>query len=152
MLDAVEFGIPIDTINKPTPSRLLGPNHPAHRPRFDPSDFSSSESESDNIYALSVPASTSQHASFLHAFEQLGESLNRLISAFEHTPEATCSVDPIPLRKQRAIVKVQKEDLDDNDILSLIILFQADVTIADSYLAIERDGVRKLYLASYLKK
>jgi acetolactate synthase small subunit len=148
-LDAVEFGLPMDTtISQPTPSRLFGPNHPARRSRFNPSNISSSESKSDdeNIYAPSMPVSASQHA-----LEQLGESLKKLISALEYTPE-TCAVDPIPLRKQRAIVKVQKEDLQDDEILSLINQFQADVKIADSYLAIERDGVRKLFLASYLKK
>lgn len=148
-LDAIEFGLPMDTtISQPTPSRLFGPNHPARRSRFNPSNISSSESKSDdeNIYAPSMPVSASQHA-----LEQLGESLKKLISALEYTPE-TCAVDPIPLRKQRAIVKVQKEDLQDDEILSLINQFQADVKIADSYLAIERDGVRKLFLASYLKK
>ncbi|KAG1892407.1 hypothetical protein F4604DRAFT_1699267 [Suillus subluteus] len=153
-LHAVEFGLPMDpAIDQPTPSRLLGPNHPARRPRFDPSDFSSSESKSDdkNIYAPSVSVSASQRAASLHAFEQLGESLKQLISALEYTPE-TSSFDPIPLRKQRAIVQVQKEDLQDDEILSLINLFQGDVKITDSYLAIERDGVRKLFLASYLKK
>lgn len=148
-LDAVEFGLPMDTtISQPTPSRL-----PARRPRFDPCDISSSESESgdDNIYASSVSVSASQHAASLHAFGQLGESLKQLISALEHTSE-TGSFDPIPLRKQKAIVKVQKEDLQDDEVLSLINQFQADVKIADSYLAIERDGVRKLPLASCLKK
>ncbi|KAG1866572.1 hypothetical protein DFJ58DRAFT_769789 [Suillus subalutaceus] len=114
-------------------------------------DCSNSESDDEDIYVPSVSVSASQRAASLHAFEQLGESLKQLISALEYTPE-TSSFDLIPLRKQRAIVQVQKEDLQDDEILSLIHLFQGDVKIADSYLAIERDGVRKLFLASYLKK
>lgn len=98
-----------------------------------------------------MPPSASQHTPFLSAVEQLGENVRKLVSALEHKPEMP-PLDPIPLCKQKAIVKVQKEDLGDDDILSLIKVFQADVESADAYLAIERDGVRKLYLASCLKK
>ncbi|KAG1783289.1 hypothetical protein EV702DRAFT_1191719 [Suillus placidus] len=163
-VDAVEFGLPMHTtVDQPTSSRLR-PFYPSLQPPFDPSNFSDSESESDDDdmyapsvppfasqYAPSLPPFASQHAPLVSAFEQLGENLRKLISALEPTPE-TSPLDSIPIRKQKAIVKVQKEDLGDDDILSLIKLSQADVDSADAYLAIEKDGVRKLYLSSCLKK
>jgi len=62
------------------------------------------------------------------------------------------SVDPSPMRKQRAIVQVQREDLEDHEMMAMIEQFQADVAIADTYLAITKDSIRKLFIAQYLKK
>src|SRR6267154_6443142 len=46
--------------------------------------------------------------------------------------------EPIPSHKQRAILQMQdNDDLDDDEVLTMVNLFQADVTIADSYLAIK---------------
>jgi len=60
-------------------------------------------------------------------------------------------VDPIPVRKQKAIIQLQKEGLADHETVEIIKHFQADVSIADSYLVIEKESTRKLFLSTYLK-
>jgi hypothetical protein len=67
------------------------------------------------------------------------------------THNITHSVDPIPLHKQKAILQVQEEGLEDHEVVAIIEHFQSDVTIADSYLAIKKDSIRKLFLMKYSK-
>jgi len=55
------------------------------------------------------------------------------------------SMDPIPLRKQKAILQVQEEGLEDHEVVAIIEHFQSDVTIADSYLTIKKDSICKLF-------
>lgn len=80
-------------------------------------------------------------------------SFDRVTSAFqEHTMHRiTHFVDPIPLRKQKAIRQVQEEGLEDHEVVAIIMHFQSDVAIADSYLAIKKDSIRKLFLSNYSK-
>jgi len=61
-------------------------------------------------------------------------------------------VEPIPLHKQKVILRVQEEeDLDVHEIVTMINLFELDVSKADSYLSIKRDAVHQVYLAQYLE-
>ncbi|KAG2359068.1 hypothetical protein BDR07DRAFT_1415906 [Suillus spraguei] len=61
--------------------------------------------------------------------------------------------EPALMRQQRAIRQVQEEpDLDVHDIVTMIQAFQSDVRVADIYLHLEEDDLRKLYLARYLEK
>ncbi|KAG1776148.1 hypothetical protein EV702DRAFT_1198454 [Suillus placidus] len=61
-------------------------------------------------------------------------------------------VEPLPMRKQRAIRQVQEEDdLDDHEVLKMIKVFESDIAVADSYLNITQDSVCKLFLADYLQ-
>ncbi|KAG0709678.1 hypothetical protein DFH29DRAFT_993077 [Suillus ampliporus] len=144
--------------------------HPAMQPSFDPCNLSSSDSsgESDDMWIEYHPPKYSNaqrnapsvstealHVSLLQSLERFGEAVRKL--AFEqplYSPgtSTSCSVDPIPVRKRRAIIQVQKEDLEDHEILIIINVFQADVAVADSYLAIGKDSIRRLFLAEYLKK
>jgi hypothetical protein len=51
------------------------------------------------------------------------------------------------------MLQVQEEkDLDDYDAVAMIRLFQADVTIADTYNSITRDGIRKIFLVQHLQE
>lgn len=66
---------------------------------------------------------------------------------------AAHAVEPVPSCKQCAIIRVQEEeDLDDYDAVAMINIFQSDVTIADSYNNITRDGIRKIFLAQHLRE
>ena len=57
-------------------------------------------------------------------------------------------VDSAPSQKTRAMQRAQviETTLSDKRIVLLIDLFQNDVTVADAYLAITRDGVRKKWV------
>lgn len=81
----------------------------------------------------------------------MAHSLSSATTAFQETV-AGHFVEPIPLRKQKAILRVQEEeDLDVHEIVTLINLFESDVSKADSYLSIKRNAVRQVYLAQYLE-
>jgi hypothetical protein len=100
-------------------------------------------------------SSKSQRLSMPSALEDFGgkmaHSLSSATTAFQETV-AGHFVEPIPLRKQKAILRVQEEeDLDVHEIVTLINLFESDVSKADSYLSIKRDAVRQVYLAQYLE-
>jgi len=95
------------------------------------------------------------------ALRKLNNSFNRAMDAIQEceAQNASCRmaqiasrrmVDPIPLRKRSAIIQLQGEDLEDHQIVEITKLFQADVSIADTYLAIEEWSLRKLFLLSYL--
>jgi hypothetical protein len=63
------------------------------------------------------------------------------------------SLAPSPSRKTKAIQRAQEleEELDDDRLAALIRVFQADVSAADAYLVIKRDGLRKAWIASTLR-
>ncbi|KAG2128015.1 hypothetical protein DEU56DRAFT_915619 [Suillus clintonianus] len=65
----------------------------------------------------------------------------------ERTPHA---INPIPLRRQKAIIQLEKEEgLEDHQVVAVIKHFQKDVAIIDSYLAIEKDSICRLFLSDY---
>jgi hypothetical protein len=89
------------------------------------------------------------------ALEELGgkvsSSLNTATSVLQETV-TNHFIDPVPVRKQRAICQVQEEhDLEDHEVVKMIRVFQLDITVADLYLTITQDGVCKLFIAGYLK-
>lgn len=60
------------------------------------------------------------------------------------------SIEPVPLRKQRAIVRVQQEEgLTDVQMVAVMMHIQADVAIADTYLSTQKDKLRRLFLSQY---
>ena len=121
-------------------------------------------------------ASGSQHV--VRAFQDMSKEIHNLTTSFdrathvmeerttqvvslmhEHVAQVAsrssrpvvAMVDPIPVRKQKAIIQLQKEGLADHETVEIIKHFQADVSIADSYLVIEKESTRKLFLSTYLK-
>jgi hypothetical protein len=62
------------------------------------------------------------------------------------------SVDPIPLCWQKAIAQLlkEKDSFNDNEVVAIIRHFTRDISIADSYLAIDVESIRKLYLQAFL--
>jgi hypothetical protein len=103
----------------------------------------------------------SQHVAIPQAFQDMGKEIHNLSNSFdratdvmqEHATQVASRpmVDPIPVRKHKAISQLQKEGLEDREVVEVIKHFQADVAIADSYLAIEKESIRKLFLSTYLK-
>lgn len=94
------------------------------------------------------------------ALQQMGSDIRGLNSTFEratHAFEANASnasarcVDPIPLRRQKAVAQLQTEDLEDYQLLNVLNKFQSDIAIIDIYLAIEKPSLRKLFLDQHSK-
>lgn len=97
---------------------------------------------------------------FVEAIQQMCSEIQSLNISFDRAASALQErtthsiahfVDPIPLRKQKAIRQVQEEGLEDHEVVAIIKHFQSDVATADSYLAIKKDSIRKLFLSNYSK-
>ena len=56
-------------------------------------------------------------------------------------------------RRTRAILQLQarETDMSDEDLVEVIAVFEANVSAADTYLALQRDGLRRLYLKRIIK-
>jgi len=97
--------------------------------------------------------SKSQHLMLPLALEGLGEKKVGSIGSASPTLQDIITahiMEPVPSHKQCAMLQVQEEkDLDDYDTVAMIGLFQADITIADAYNSITRDGIRKIFLAQH---
>ncbi|KAG0708376.1 hypothetical protein DFH29DRAFT_994216 [Suillus ampliporus] len=103
----------------------------------------------------------SQRVAIPQAFQDMSKEIHYLTSSFDRATDVMQEratqvasrpvVDPIPVCKQKAIIQLQKEGLEDHEIVEVIKHFQADVAIADSYLVIEKESTRKLFLSTYLK-
>ncbi|KAG2115539.1 hypothetical protein BD769DRAFT_1673064 [Suillus cothurnatus] len=98
-------------------------------------------------------SSKSQHLMLPLALEGLGEKKVGSIGSASPTLQDIITahiMEPVPSHKQCAMLQVQEEkDLDDYDAVAMIGLFQADITIADAYNSITRDGIRKIFLAQH---
>ncbi|KAG1889688.1 uncharacterized protein F5891DRAFT_987277 [Suillus fuscotomentosus] len=127
----------------------------------------------DNMRSLARPPGSTKSASesgksvksprvaVPEAFQSMSKEIHNLSTSFDRATDvmheratqvaSRPTVDPIPVRKQKAIIQLQKEGLEDHEIIEIIKHFQADVSIADSYLVIEKESVRKLFLSTYLK-
>jgi hypothetical protein len=101
-------------------------------------------------------SSKSQRLTLLLALEGLGEKMVSSIASTSSTLQDIITahiMEPVPSCKQCAMLRVQEEkDLDDYDAVAMIGLFQADVTIADVYNSITRDGIRKIFLEQHLQE
>jgi hypothetical protein len=64
-----------------------------------------------------------------------------------------CGIDATPKRKKDAMTRVQEleDDLDDEQLLSIIDIFQADVSAADTYMTLKREGLRKAWVRSKIR-
>jgi len=160
-LDRIEFGpggfvdVEMSSASRPmpppspplTPIMLRGFN--AAMQPFHPPSTSSTPASS------TAGSSKSQHLTMSLALEELGrkvaDSITNATSVLQDTI-ARHFTDPVPVRKQRAILQVQEEkNLDDNEVVTMMELFQSDVAIADTYNSIKRDGIREIFLARCLQ-
>jgi hypothetical protein len=99
-------------------------------------------------------SSKSQCLTLPLALEGLGEKMVGSIASMSCTLQDVITahiMEPVPSCKQHAMLQVQEEkDLYDYDAVVMIGLFQADITIADAYNSITRDGIRKIFLEQHL--
>jgi hypothetical protein len=109
--------------------------------------------------SVSGKSGKSSRVTVPEAFQQMGTEIRGLNATFgiaanalqEHTTHTiTHSVDPIPLRRWKAITQLQQEGLEDKDVVAIIKHFTRDISIADSYLAINKDSIRRLFLQDYI--
>jgi hypothetical protein len=177
VLDEIENGShnsdAVDVLMLPPPS----PFDAALQPPFVPSTPGTSSATSkrkaegdDSMRTLVRPSSSSKskgaesatgrsvksaRSNLPQAFQQIGSDIRELSTSFDRASDviqerASHTVDPIPLRKKEAIIRLQKEEgLEDHQVVAVIKHFQSDVAIADSYLAIEKDSIRRLFLENY---
>lgn len=84
----------------------------------------------------------------------MNEKLEEFTDVFRDAMSGKRSgVESTPSRKTRAMKRAQQLEttLSDKCIVGLIDLFQNDVNIADAYLALTRDGVRKQWVSARTK-
>jgi hypothetical protein len=100
-------------------------------------------------------SSKSQYLSMPSALEDFGGKMTHSLSGATTVCQETVAshfVEPIPLHKQKVILWVQEEeDLDVHEIVTMINLFEWDVSKADSNLSIKCNAVHQVYLAQYLE-
>ena len=84
----------------------------------------------------------------------LQERMDDFTDAFRSATSGQASMAPesSPVRRRRAIRKAQEleNDLDDADLVVLVNLFIADVSAADGYMELQREGLRKAWVAQRL--
>jgi hypothetical protein len=148
---------PITPLHLPVPSTSTPASSTTFKCKATDNDTSCQEScplHSSKLGKSAGGSSKSQHLTMLVALEELGgkvlTSINTPTTALQEVVSGHL-IEPAPVHKQRAICQVQEEqDLDDHKVLTLIKVFQSDVTATDSYLNIMQDSVQKLFLADYL--
>ena len=87
------------------------------------------------------------------AINGLRAELNSFNSTFRAAVVAPdVNVNSTPERKARAVDLAQERetDLDDDEMVSLLDVFRADVTAADTYMRIKKEGVRKKWVQKQL--
>jgi hypothetical protein len=87
--------------------------------------------------------------------EMAGEVASSITSAGSALQDTITGrlAEPVSIRKQRAMLRVQEEkDLDDYEVVAMINLFQSDVATADAYNSITRDGICRIFLAQHLRE
>jgi hypothetical protein len=57
-------------------------------------------------------------------------------------------------RRTEAILQLQAKEIDmsDDDLVEVLAEFEGNVAAADTYLAIQRDGLRRMYLGKVVKR
>ena len=57
-------------------------------------------------------------------------------------------------RRTEAILQLQAREIDmsDDDLVEILAEFEGNVAAADTYLAIQRDGLRRMYLGRVVKR
>jgi hypothetical protein len=105
---------------------------------------------SNSASGASTPTTSSKRTTGPGALEFLGQRLGDFTTAFCDTN--TKSIATTPERKMRAIERAQdiEADLNDEELVSLITVFETDGAAADTYLAIKRETLRKIWVQKKL--
>jgi hypothetical protein len=83
----------------------------------------------------------------------LGGHISDISDAIRSTTGRPTGLEASPLRKRRAVRSAEERegDLDEEDLITLVDIFTADVSAADTYMELRRDGLRKAWVANRLK-
>ncbi len=84
-----------------------------------------------------------------HTLGELRDGLERFTDVFAAVGSGrSIGLDATPVRKNKAVQRMEKLEgaLDDGQKLDLMDLFTKDVAMADAYLAIESEGLRKRWI------
>jgi len=149
----------ISTPSPPPPSPPPSSLPPSSLPRFSldkkrkHSAAFASTSEASTSTSPSILA-RKRHANGSSALFALSDQLSEFTDAFRAGTVAETGpfVASSPERKMMAMKRAQEleSDLDDVWLVALIGLFQTDVSAADAYLVLKRDGLRKVWVESKL--
>ena len=107
--------------------------------------------------ALNEPTSTIKHQripSGAHALHGMKEGLVEFTEVFHDAMSGKKSgLEASPIRKSMAMKRAQEleTDLSDGCIVGLIDLFQADVALADAYLSLSCEAIRKKWVRAWIK-
>ena len=117
-----------------------------HKSRPPHSSKGKSMAGSSKSQRLTMPVALKEMAG------EVASSITSAGSALQDTITGRLA-EPVSIRKQRAMLRVQEEkDLDDYEVVAMINLFQSDVATADAYNSITRDGIRRIFLAQHLQE
>jgi hypothetical protein len=83
----------------------------------------------------------------------LGGHISDISDAIRDTTGRPTGLEASPLRKCHAIRSAEERegDLDEKDLITLVDIFTADVSAADTCMELRRDGLRKAWVANSLK-
>lgn len=155
----------VSTFTHPSPQEKTPPPSPSGTPTAVPEhslapttisattppkrQFPASESGS----VLTSCAPIRQRLTGAGALQGISSGLVEFNSIFRDGLESMANphgVDATPKRKKAAMIRLQEleDDLEDEQLLSIIDLFQADVSAADTYMTLKRESLWKAWVRS----
>jgi hypothetical protein len=83
----------------------------------------------------------------------LGGHISDISDAIRDATGRPTGLEASPLRKCRAVqsAKEREGDLDEEDLITLVDIFTADVSAVDTYMELRQDGLQKAWVANRLK-
>lgn len=105
--------------------------------------------------APGAPSSQRARPTTSHALGEIRDGLDRFTEVFAAVGSGRpMGVDATPVRKTKAIARMEKLETELSDIekLDLTDLFTKDVAMADSYNSIESEGLRKAWVERRLRE
>jgi hypothetical protein len=83
----------------------------------------------------------------------LGGHISDISDAIHDTTGRPTGLEASPLWKRCAVRSAEERegDLDEEDLITLVDIFTADVSAVDTYIELRRDGLRKAWVANCLK-
>jgi hypothetical protein len=85
--------------------------------------------------------------------QQMRTEVHGLNSTFGRATDAIVAgtSNSISARRHKAVAQLEKEDLDDDQLLTIVTKFQSDIGLVDVYLAMSKESLRKKFLDMHSK-
>jgi hypothetical protein len=95
----------------------------------------------------------SARLSMLVVIQQMRTEVHGLNSTFGCATNAIVAgtSNSVSARRHKAVVQLEKENLDDNQLLTIVTKFQSDIGLVDVYLTMSKESLRKKFLDMHSK-